>query len=149
MVLDSCQSEQAINQARYFVNGKGLYERLCKNCHNTDGKGLADLIPPLTDSLFLKKHRSKLACYIKFGIQGEVNVGQKIYNSAMPGNASLSNIEIAELITYICNSFENKQGLYDVTMVEKDLSSCPWITNLFTRTFDGLMKLYALTRKIY
>ena len=59
-ILYSCQSESELNYARYYTTGKQIYEQHCQNCHGIDGKGLAKLYPPLTDSIFLKKQKSKL-----------------------------------------------------------------------------------------
>ena len=42
----------------------------------------------------------------------------------MPAQATLSDIEIAEIITYITNSFGNKQGFYPYQQVRADLQKC-------------------------
>jgi len=42
----------------------------------------------------------------------------------MPAQATLSDIEIAEIITYITNSFGNKQGFYPYHQVRADLQKC-------------------------
>ena len=123
-VLNSCQSEEELNYTRYFVNGKVLYEEHCQNCHAGDGKGLGQLVPPLTDTLFLKANRTKLACYIKYGLRDTIAVGGKIYNEKMPADSHLADIEIAQIVTYITNSFGNKQNLYDVNDAGKDIEAC-------------------------
>lgn len=122
--LASCQSESELNYIRYYTAGKQLYEANCQNCHNQDGSGLAMLYPPLTDSVFLKKNKDQLACIIKNGLNGKIEVAGKIYEGEMPGQKQLSDIEVAEIITYITNSFGNKQGLYDAQAVNADLKAC-------------------------
>ena len=122
--ISSCQSESELNYARYFVNGKGIYEKHCLNCHAANGEGLGMLIPPLTDTLFLKRNKSELSCIIKYGQSGKISINGKIYEGKMPGENHLANIEIAAVITYITNSFGNKQGLYDANDVSKDLQEC-------------------------
>ena len=42
----------------------------------------------------------------------------------MPANGNLSDIEIAALVTYITNSFGNKQGLYAADNATADLKNC-------------------------
>jgi hypothetical protein len=42
----------------------------------------------------------------------------------MPGNNTLADIDIAQVIVYFTNSFGNKQGYYDQSLVTKDLASC-------------------------
>lgn len=122
--ISSCQSESEINYARYFVNGKGIYEKHCQNCHAANGSGLEMLIPPLTDTVYLKENKSRLSCIIKYGQSGKITVNGKIYEGRMPGENHLADIEIAAVITYITNSFGNKQGLYDVNDVSNDLQEC-------------------------
>lgn len=122
--ITSCQSESEIYYARYFVNGKGIYEKHCQNCHAAGGAGLGMLIPPLTDTTFLKQNKNRLSCIIKYGQSGKISVNSKIYDGTMPGEDHLSDIEIAAVITYITNSFGNKQVVYDVNDVSKDLKEC-------------------------
>ena len=124
ILISSCRSESEIYYARYFVSGKGVYEKHCQNCHAADGSGLRMLIPPLTDTTYLKENKSRLSCIIKNGMTGPVTINGKIYDGSMPGEHHLSNIEIAAVITFITNSFGNKQGLYDVNDVEEDLKTC-------------------------
>jgi mono/diheme cytochrome c family protein len=113
-----------LNYQRYFVNGKGLYEKNCQNCHGTNGEGLGMLYPPLTDTVFLSSNRSSLACMIKNGLSGKITVNNLSYETNMPGNADLADIDIAQIIVYITNSFGNKQGFYDLKQVGVDLNGC-------------------------
>lgn len=124
IIFNACQNEQQINYARYYVNGKGLYERYCQNCHNQDGTGLKSLYPPLTDTLFLRQQKDRLACIIKYGLSGKLRINGKDYQDNMPANTQLSDIDIAQIIVYITNSFGNKQGFYDVVQANADLKKC-------------------------
>ncbi|HEY0900456.1 MAG TPA: cytochrome c [Sphingobacteriaceae bacterium] len=124
ILLYSCQSEQELTYARYYVNGKGVYENHCQSCHGKDGNGLKALYPPLTDTTFLRKNKNKIACMIKYGIKGKMIVNGKEYEGEMPAETHLSDIEIAALITYITNSFGNKQGLYEADDATRDIKKC-------------------------
>ncbi|MFD2164235.1 c-type cytochrome [Paradesertivirga mongoliensis] len=123
-ILEACQSEQELNYARYYMNGKEIYEGHCQNCHGDSGQGLAQLYPPLTDTSYLKTNKSELACIIKNGLKGPISVNGIEFNGEMPSESHLANIDIAAVITYITNSFGNKQGLYDVANAEADLKAC-------------------------
>ena len=123
-MFQSCQTEQELNYARYYSNGKMLYEQHCQNCHNSDGKGLGALYPPLTDSVYIKTNKEQLSCIIKYGLKTPVTVSNKLYDGPMPENTELTDIDLAAIVTYITNSFGNKQGLYDVTNAGNDLKSC-------------------------
>jgi mono/diheme cytochrome c family protein len=124
IVIQACQSEEQLNYARYYVNGKNLYEQHCQNCHSSDGQGLGELYPALTDTVFLKSNKNRLACFIKYGLKDSIVINGKIYEGQMPSEPDLAEIEIAALVTYVTNSFGNKQGFYDVNNANKDLKSC-------------------------
>ena len=124
IIFQACSNELELNYQRYFVNGKGLYEKNCQNCHGPNGEGLGKLYPPLTDTLFLSKSKSALACIIKNGIGEKITASTLRSDNAMPGNAALANIDIAQIIVYITNSFGNKQGFYDQEQVADDLKGC-------------------------
>lgn len=123
-IIQSCQNETSINFKRYYVNGKGIYEKNCQNCHGSDGKGLGTLYPPLTDSTYLKLNKNKLACIIRNGQTGTVKINNISYVGIMPGNETLADIDIAQVIVYITNSFGNKQGFYDSEIAKIDLKKC-------------------------
>lgn len=124
IALISCQSEAELNYVRYYTSGKKLYEANCQNCHSNNGSGLALLYPPLTDTTYLQKNKSQLACIIKYGLKGKIELAGKIYEGEMPAQPKLSDIEIAQIVTYITNSFGNKQGLHDANAVNADLKRC-------------------------
>ena len=124
LIFESCSSEMDLNCQRYFVNGKGLYEKNCQNCHGANGEGLGKLYPPLTDTVCLSKNRSLLACIIKKGLKGKITVNNVSYETDMPGNTALADIDIAQIIVYISNSFGNRQGFYDQKEVASDFKGC-------------------------
>ncbi|WP_395625469.1 c-type cytochrome [Daejeonella sp.] len=123
-IIQSCQNETSINYKRYYVNGKSIYEKNCQSCHGADGKGLGTLYPPLTDTTYLRLNRSQLACLIKNGQQGEITINNISYDGIMPGNETLADIDIAQVIVYITNSFGNKQGFFDTETVTSNLTKC-------------------------
>lgn len=132
VVMSSCMDEGDITYARYFTNGKQVYEAHCQNCHGPSGEGLASLIPPLTDSVFLSKNKHRLSCSIKQGTSDTLYIQGKFFDTAMPANDKLSDGDIAAVITFITNSFGNKQGLYKEDLVKKDLEICGRISSSHT-----------------
>ncbi|OCX53191.1 copper oxidase [Mucilaginibacter sp. PPCGB 2223] len=123
-VVSSCQGEGEMTYARYYSVGSTIYINHCQNCHGNNGEGLGNLIPPFTDSVYLHKNLAQLPCFIKNGLKDTITVAGKKFSGMMPAQSSLSPIEIAEVLTYVTNSFGNKMGLVDVSKVEKDLSNC-------------------------
>lgn len=118
-LLSGCQKSETANNEKsgvpkltqkelmYYSNGKKIYTALCTNCHTTQGEGLGRLIPPIGKSDYLMKDLERAARIIKFGQRGPITVNGIVYNQPMPANPKLTNLEIAELITYISNSWGN------------------------------------------
>ena len=124
MVVNACQSASEIEMAKYLSNGKDIYQARCQNCHGEKGEGLGELAPPLTDTVFLKANKQKLACFIKNGASQPMLINGKTYQEKMPAFKDLHDIDIAQVIVYITNSFGNKQGMYKHQQVTEDLGKC-------------------------
>jgi mono/diheme cytochrome c family protein len=123
-IISSCQNEADLNFKRYYSTGSTVYQSHCQNCHGANGEGLGALIPPLTDSAYLKANLHQLPCLVKNGLTEPITIHGKPYSQAMPPHADLTSIEIAEALTYVGNSFGNKLGLIDVESVDGDLGKC-------------------------
>lgn len=124
LIIFSCQDSGKLQQDVYYVNGRDLYLKHCQNCHGVSGEGLGSLTPPLTDTLFLKQNREKLACFIKNGIKEPITVNGQEYEGSMPDFAALHPIDIAQLLVYITNSFGNRQGMHTPEEVAAALKKC-------------------------
>lgn len=118
----SCQSEEKIKLEQYYIGGKELYEQNCANCHQKDGKGLQSLYPPIAGSDYLKD-KEKVIYIIKNGLAGEILVNGKKYNQPMPANNQLTNLDIAEVVTYIYYEWNGETKITDVKEVEKVLNT--------------------------
>lgn len=123
-IIYSCQNAAQVKQDVYYVNGRDLYIKHCQNCHGTKGEGLGALSPPLTDTVFLKENKQKLACFVKNGVKDTITVNGQQYDGTMPAFPELYDIDIAQLLVYITNSFGNKQGMYRPEQVANDLKKC-------------------------
>lgn len=124
-LIFSCSGEQSVETRQYATNGQKLYTTHCQNCHGAKGEGLGRLYPPLTDTAFLNEHRNQLACIVKNGMSGPVEIAGISYNGTMPGVAELTSIEIAYLLTYVTTFFGNSKTHFTQQEVENYLSSCP------------------------
>jgi mono/diheme cytochrome c family protein len=131
LILWSCggssnqaEGENAVRLRQYFVQGQQLYQQYCSNCHQTDGIGLAQVYPPLARSDYMLEDIQRTVCLIKYGLAGEIMVNGKDYNLEMPANTQLTDIEIAEILTYITNTWGNEHGLISVTEVTPLLKVC-------------------------
>ena len=109
---------------QYYVQGELLYIKNCSNCHQKDGTGLGLLYPPLKNSDYLLQNKMNVICLIRNGKSGELIVNGKSFNMEMPAMPSLSDLEIAEISTYIYNNWGHDQGLVDVSEVSAVLAKC-------------------------
>lgn len=88
--------------------GKEVYVLNCQNCHMEDGKGTPEINPPLADADYLKNPADTLINVILNGQSGEVVVNGQKYNIAMPAQEYLTDIQIADVLNYVRNSWGNK-----------------------------------------
>lgn len=116
-------SREEIRLKQYQVQGAKIYATYCANCHQQDGKGLASLYPPLAASDYLLGNLPRAACIIKNGQTKEIEVNGVKYNQMMPGNP-ITNLEVAEVLTFIGNAWGNEVGLIGVKDVDKWMEEC-------------------------
>ncbi len=120
---EKADDQDNIRLQQYVVKGKELYNVYCVACHQNSGEGLASLYPPLAKSDYLLADLPRAACGIKNGLQTEIVVNGTKYNQMMPPN-NLTPLEIAEVLTYITNTWGNEAGISSVTDVTVWLEKC-------------------------
>lgn len=117
-------NESSTKFKQYYLQGKKLYEKNCSNCHQKAGTGLGLIFPPLNKSDFMDAHFDEVLCIIKYGKKGELIVNGRSFNKTMPAIPSLTNLEVAEIATYIYNTWEHNQGIVDVKTIDTILTKC-------------------------
>jgi mono/diheme cytochrome c family protein len=90
---------------------------LCIQCHQENGKGIAETYPPLAGSAIVLGDSPTLARILLHGLQGDVNVAGSVYNGQMPSWRHLSDDQIAAVLTYIRASWMNHAPPVDPTLV--------------------------------
>src|SRR5262245_48428098 len=106
VLLGSCNSKDTKLQ-QYVVQGEQLYVKHCSNCHQKNGKGLGLVYPPVDKSDFMEQNFAEVLCLMRNGKSGEITVNGKSFNQPMPGIPLLTDLEIAEIATYLYNSNGN------------------------------------------
>ncbi|MFC4720973.1 c-type cytochrome [Geojedonia litorea] len=86
--------------------GKMVYSDFCIVCHLANGEGVKGIYPPLANSDYLKNKRIESIKSVKYGMQGEITVNGKVYNSVM-APMGLTDQEIADVMNYITTSWGN------------------------------------------
>lgn len=113
------------NVMKYAIPGKTLYENYCGNCHQSDGKGLGKLIPPLRDSDYFKASVHRTAWIIRNGQTGEITVNGEKFDQAMPANPNLKPLDIAQITTYLYNIWGMNEGVITASDIETYLKNKP------------------------
>lgn len=121
-LLTACQSESAVKRDQYVAEGFSLYQIHCANCHQRDGKGLENLYPALSSNYLSDK--SKVICWIKYGVNQPMTVNGKVYHRAMPANSALKDLEIAEVVTYLYNTWGKETGITTIETVQNAVEKC-------------------------
>ncbi len=108
---------QELNES--VKRGKEVYALNCQNCHMENGEGMAGVNPPVAKADYLKKPAKTLIDVILKGQSGEVVVNGITYNVPMPAYDYLTDVQIADVLNYIKNSWGNKiPGMITPAMVE-------------------------------
>ncbi|MFZ6025228.1 MAG: c-type cytochrome [Bacteroidota bacterium] len=96
------------NTQQSISRGKEVYELYCQNCHMADGKGMAEINPPLAKADYMKKPASTLIDVILKGSTASMTINGKKYLGAMPAQEYLNDEQIADVLNYIKNDWGNK-----------------------------------------
>lgn len=99
-----------LTKEQRIAAGQTLFNGTCSTCHQANGEGLANVFPPLAKSDFIAATPQRLPEIILHGMQGKVVVNGKEYNSNMPPMAQLTDDEVANISTYVLNSWGNPGG---------------------------------------
>ena len=93
--------------------GQVLFAGTCSTCHQGDGQGLEGVFPPLAKSSVLAATPKRIVDIMLHGLNGPVTVNGKDFNSTMPPMTQLTDDEIANIGTYVLNSWGNPGGRID------------------------------------
>ena len=104
--------------AQKIADGKQVYMNTCFACHQANGQGIPNAFPPLAKSDYLNADVDRAIKIVKHGLTGEITVNGKKYNSVMTAQ-NITNVEIADVMTYIYNSWGNNKTNVTVNRVNK------------------------------
>jgi len=103
---DAPPTPKASSKAERIELGKQLYAQTCFACHQGEGQGIAGAFPPLANSDYLNEDIKRTIDIVLHGKTGEITVNGEKYNSVMTSQ-SLTDEEVANVLTYIYNSWGN------------------------------------------
>ncbi|MEO6229143.1 MAG: PQQ-dependent sugar dehydrogenase [Ferruginibacter sp.] len=101
------------------TSGKNVYTASCVTCHQPDGKGSGNLAPTLVGTSYTNGDKAKLIGVVLNGLKNE-KIDGKDYNNPMPPFNQLSDEAIANVLTFVRNSFDNSAGAITADEVKKE-----------------------------
>ena len=106
-------------EASMLAHGKAVYETYCGLCHGNDGLGKPAQAPPLAGSEWAAKDITSLARIPLVGLNGPIQVKGRDWNLSMaPMGASLSDADLAAVLTCIRESWGNKNGAISADQIK-------------------------------
>jgi len=108
-----------------IAKGKGVFMQTCFVCHQINGEGIPGQIPPLAKSDYMMADKFRAVRNILFGQTGEVVVNGKKYNGTMIPLTYLSDEDVANVVTYVMNSFGNSGEAVKPEEVRRIRSEAP------------------------
>lgn len=101
------------------ADGKRVFNQVCAACHQGNAMGLPGAFPPLAMSDYLNAAPKGAINIVLHGLSGKITVNNTGYESVMPAlGPQLSDDEIANVLTYVLNNFNNKGGTISVDEVK-------------------------------
>jgi mono/diheme cytochrome c family protein len=124
---------------KVFQLGREVYFRdaHCATCHQADGKGIANVYPPLAKSDWLQDDERFIKIVLK-GLWGPITVNQQAFDPSkgvppMMGFAGMLNdAEVAEVLSYVRLSFGNNGKLITAAQVAKVRAATQDRVNFYT-----------------
>jgi len=100
------------------TTGEKIFKKYCISCHMADGSGVPHMNPPLIQTKYVLGEKEDLIKIILNGI-GNVEINGETYTNKMPPlKKILKDQQIADVLTYVRNSFGNKAPAVTVTEVK-------------------------------
>jgi nitrite reductase (NO-forming) len=99
--------------------GKAVYMQTCFVCHQPGGLGVPGQIPPLAGSDFLANNKEDAIRAVVIGRNGETIVNGRTFRGTMIPLNYLTDDQIANVLTYVRNSWGNAGDAVNVKEVAK------------------------------
>jgi len=127
IVLFSFVTPQQTGIKASIQRGQKVYETTCLACHQADAGGVPNMNPPLIKTKWVLGDKKALAKIVLHGLKGgEVNIDGDTFSNPMPAQETvMTDQQIADVLTYVRNSFGNKASavaVADVTAARAKLN---------------------------
>lgn len=99
--------------------GKVVYNTYCAACHQRDGKGAPGMNPPLAGINIVAGNKQELIKIILNGYDKPAKINGESYQNVMPPHRWLTDQQIADVLSYIRQSWGNKADAVKTEEVTK------------------------------
>ena len=83
-----------------------------------DGGGVQNMNPPLIKTTYVLGDKTRLIKIALNGLAEEIEIDGEVYTNVMPSHGFLKDQEIADVLTFVRNSFGNKASVIKVSEVK-------------------------------
>jgi mono/diheme cytochrome c family protein len=130
-----------------YLAGQQIYQREghCITCHQANGKGLDPAFPSIANSPWVTGDKDRLIKLTLHGLMGPLEIEGKKYDGQVPMTpfgGMLNDEEIANVLTFVRNSFGNDAAPIQAAEVQKVRAAEPGRMKLYNT--DELLKEHPL-----
>ncbi len=118
--------------------GAAVYARTCIACHQPTGMGLPPVFPPIANAPIVVGNPELPIKFILQGLMGPITVNGTTYNSMMPPVAGVTDADVADVLTYVRQSFGNQGNPVSADQVKAVRAATAGRTAMWTTAELGL-----------
>lgn len=118
-LVTTLKATSAANVSASINRGKLVYASYCLTCHQADGGGVPNLNPPLIQTSYVLGSKDRLINVVLNGFAEHVDIDGEFYSNNMPPFNALKDQQVADVLTYIRNNFDNKASAVSTAEVQK------------------------------
>lgn len=107
-----------------LLAGKAVYDNYCLPCHMSNGLGAPGMNPPLAGTDWVLGDKDRLIKVVLQGLSEPVEIQGEIYQNVMASHSFLSDQHVADVLTFVRQSFGNDASEIkpeDVTKVRNSI----------------------------
>lgn len=114
------QAKKQPSATASIKRGQQVFSTTCIVCHQKNGGGVPRMNPPLIQTKYVLGDKSQLIQIVLKGLNQPIEVEGETYNNVMPPFAQLTDEQIADVLTYVRNSFGNKASAVTPALVKAE-----------------------------
>ncbi|MBM3432047.1 MAG: cytochrome c [Bacteroidetes bacterium] len=108
-----------------YKRGAALYQQHCASCHQSDGKGVTRLIPPLVGTDYVSGDKGRLIRILLQGLNEPIVVQEEEYYSPMASFQHLNDIQLADILSFVRTRFGSGASFVTPKEVQQQRKKLP------------------------